>query len=78
MRLFDRAVRASNPIFPPHYFSWASMQRLGGIHKYGQSINSEGFWFSIPGLRAPPYNHVENQREINHAEYISLDMNPDV
>ena len=36
-----------------------------------QSINSERFGFSIPGLHVPPSSRACSQREINHAEYRS-------
>ena len=38
------------------------------LNRHGRHINSERFWFSVPGLCTPPSSRADSQREINHAE----------
>ena len=47
------------------------------MSRYDHSQNSKRFWFSVPGLRLPPNNRADNQREINHAEQIASHVNLD-
>ena len=38
------------------------------VDRYGHSINSERFGFSVFGLSIPPTSRIYSQREMNHVE----------
>ena len=66
-KILDRAAPASGPVFPPHSSPWAicaaaRARRKILVDRYGQPINSERCWFSVPGLCVPPRSRGDNQK----------------
>ena len=77
-RLFDRAASRIQPGLSASLISLgpSAGERIN-LNRYGQIVNSEKLYLSIPGLRAVPNNPADNQKEINHAEHIRSHVNPD-